>query len=297
MHDAHVEMLMRPGNRRLAVHRLAEGGAGRSVVFCHAAPGAGNFDPNPEQTAARAVTLLATDRPGYGQSDPLATTEWPSIVGAADDLAALIDQRGERPVGVAGWSAGGRVALALAARRPELVDRVVVLATPAPQEEVPWVPEEQQAGLEALRGLPPEEAQAALQAQLAPAMPKDAADPSALRMLAVSDADEAALALPGARERLGLMLSAAAAQGAAGVAADIISYGLRPWGFEPDAVRAKTLLLYGSADPVAGPRHGRWWQKRLPQARLEVVPGAGHLLVLTMWERALAHLAPGTKRR
>jgi pimeloyl-ACP methyl ester carboxylesterase len=93
------------------------------------------------------------------------------------------------------------------------------------------------------------------------------------------------------------MLSAAAAQGAAGVAADIISYGLRPWGFKPDAVRAKTLLLYGSADPVAGPRHGRWWQKRLPQARLEVVPGAGHLLVLTMWERALAHLAPGTKRR
>ena len=60
--------------------------------------------------------------------------------------------------------------------------------------------------------------------------------------------------------------------------------------------RAKTLLLYGSRDPLAGPRHGRWWNERLPDARLEVAPGAGHLLVIPMWARVLSHLAPQRRR-
>ncbi|MDQ2996260.1 MAG: alpha/beta hydrolase, partial [Chloroflexota bacterium] len=109
-------------------------------------------------------------------------------------------------------------------------------------------------------------------------------------------ADDAALALPGARDRLADMLEAAFVQGSIGLASDIVGYCLQPWGFAPEAVQAKTLLLYGSKDPVAGSRHGAWWQKHLPNARLEVVPGAGHLLVLSMWARALSHLAPGSKR-
>jgi pimeloyl-ACP methyl ester carboxylesterase len=67
---------------------------------------------------------------------------------------------------------------------------------------------------------------------------------------------------------------------------------LQPWGFEPEAVRAETLLLYGTGDPVANPRHGRWWQSRLPSAQLEVVVGAGHLLIVPTWARVLSHLAP-----
>jgi pimeloyl-ACP methyl ester carboxylesterase len=235
--------------------------------------------------------LLAADRPGYGRSDPTSDTKWADVGSAADDLAAALDRLASGPVGVAGWSAGGRVALALAARRPDLVDRVVVLATPAPNDQVPWIPPEQQAGLEALRGLAPGAALATLSQQLAPLVPQNAAD--ALGMLAASPADEAALAAPNARARLIHMLENAFAQGATGMAGDILGYCLQPWGFEPEAVQAKTLLLYGSRDPVAGPRHGSWWQKRLPNARLEVVPDAGHLLILAMWGRALSHLAPG----
>ncbi len=59
-----------------------------------------------------------------------------------------------------------------------------------------------------------------------------------------------------------------------------------------DAVAAKTLLLFGSADPAAGSRHGRAWQKRLPNARLEMVPGGGRDLLVPMWGRVLSHLAP-----
>ena len=92
--------------------------------------------------------------------------------------------------------------------------------------------------------------------------------------------------------RLGEMLQAAFVQGPGGLAADIAGYCLRPWGFEPRSVEAETLLLYGSRDALAGPRHGRWWKSKLPDADLEVVPGAGHLLVVPMWARALSHLVP-----
>lgn len=279
--------------RHVAVHRLAEGNGRRTIVLCHAAPGAGNFDPDPAATTKRQVTLIASDRPGYGASEPVTADEWASVATAADDLAEVLQQLQVGPVGVAGWSAGGRVALALAARRPDLVERVVILATPAPDEEVSWIPAELKQGLEALRDLPPAEVHRSLEAQLAQQIPPDAPRETLLASLGQSPADEEALTLPGAADRLADMLQAAFAQGTTGLAADIAGYCLRPWGFQPAEVQAKTLCLYGSRDPVAGSRHGTWWQKNLPQARLEMVPGAGHLLILSMWSRVLSFLAPG----
>jgi pimeloyl-ACP methyl ester carboxylesterase len=291
-----VEMVLRDGGRRVAVHRLAHGDTDRTLVLCHIAPGSATFDPQPEQTRARRVTLLAVDRPGYGQSDPMPDAEWASVSSAADDVAAMLDRTVHRPVGVAGWSAGGRVALALAARRPDLVDRVVVLATPAPNDQVPWIPPEQQTVLESLRGRTPDAVRAVLSEQLGQLIPDKASAADSLSLLGASDADSTVLATPGARARLIEMLQAAFAQGIVGLASDMAGYCLQPWGFEPEAVQAKTLLLYGSRDPIAGPQHGRWWQKHLPNTRLEVVPDAGHLLIVTMWQRVLTHLAPNTKR-
>jgi pimeloyl-ACP methyl ester carboxylesterase len=268
----------------------------RLVVFCHSAPGAGIFDPDPAQTRARNVTLLSVDRPGYGRSDPISAGRWATVASAADDIAAVLDRLHGEPVGVVGWSAGGRVALALAARRPDLVDRVVVVATPAPDDEVPWIDPEQRAELERLRTLPPEDAHGELCSRLGSLVPTDPFSGEALWLLAAVTSDEDALRGAGVRDRLGEMLRAAFAQGAGGLAADIAGYCLQPWGFEPEAVQARTLLLYGSRDPLAGPRHGRWWQERLPDARLEVAPGAGHLLLIPMWPRALSHLAPARER-
>ena len=91
---------------------------------------------------------------------------------------------------------------------------------------------------------------------------------------------------------LGEVARAAFAHGTLGLAADIAGWSLQPWGFEPEEVAAKTLLLYGAEDPVASPRHGRWWQQRLHDARLEVWPREGHLLVVPAWSRVLSHVAP-----
>jgi pimeloyl-ACP methyl ester carboxylesterase len=288
--------------RRVAVHRTTTQQAWltaddeRIVVLCHSAPGAGSFDPDPVHTRARDVRLVSVDRPGYGGSDPVAGGQWATVGSAADDLAAVLDGLGAESVGVVGWSAGGRVALALAARRPDLVDRVAVVGTPAPDEDVPWVAPEERDELERLRHLAPDAVHAQLTDRFGALVPADPLSPDALWLLAAGPSDEAALGVAGARARLGEMLRAAFAQGAGGLAADIAGYCLQPWGFEPETVQAKTLLLYGSRDPIAGPEHGRWWQTRLPDARLEVAPGAGHLLVIPMWPRVLAHVAPGRVR-
>lgn len=297
MTNPEVKLVTVSGSRRVAVHYLSEGGSGRTLVFCHAAPGAATLDPDPQQTQARGVRLLAADRPGYGLSDPVRTGAWASVSASADDLATVLTQMGIAGAGVVGWSAGGRVALALAARHPELVDRVAVVATPAPHEEVPWIPAEQMAGLDALRGLPPDEVHAALNQQLSQMIADNGGADAALKLLGSSPADEAALALPGVRERLDVMLKASLAQGAIGIAGDIAGYCLQPWGFELQAVQAKTLLLYGAKDPVAGARHGSWWQQHLPNARLEMSPDVGHLLIFPRWPRILSFLAPHAQRQ
>ncbi|MGH3079564.1 MAG: alpha/beta fold hydrolase [Gaiellaceae bacterium] len=282
--------------RRVAVHRTTTNATGRTVVLCHSAPGAGGFDPDPTATRASGVRLISVDRPGYGGSSPLAAGEWATVATTADDLAGVLDCLPVERVGVVGWSAGGRVALALAARRPDLVDRVVVLATPAPDEEVPWIGGKERDELERLRCLVPEEAHARLAERLGSVIPEDPHSPDALWLLGAGRADEASLRADGVRARLGEMLRAAFVQGARGLAADIAGYCLQPWGFEPEDVQAKTLLIYGSRDPFAGPQHGRWWYSRLPNASLEVVPGAGHLLVVPMWARALSHVSPDRVR-
>jgi len=288
--SAHTEWHTLKTGRRVAVHRFWRGR--RIVVFCHPAPGAGNFDPDPSQTGSCDVSLVAIDRPGYDGSDPIEPGGWSTPAQAADDIAEVLDAMGvKQPVGVAGWSAGGRVALALAARRPDLVDRVVAIGTPAPDEEVPWVPPEYRAALESLRGLAPAETHARLAKMLAPQRPADPYSLEALQALGGGKADDDALALPGARKRLGDMLKSAWSQGTAGVAADIAGYTLQPWGFKPSDVRADTLLIYGSADARVGPAHGSWWLKHLPRARLELVQEVGHLLVMPLWRLALAHLA------
>src|SRR5262249_53681125 len=72
----------------------------RLVVFCHCAPGAGMFDPDPVQTHASNVTLLAVDRPGYGRSDRVGPNEWATVDSAADDIASVLDSVGAGRVGV-----------------------------------------------------------------------------------------------------------------------------------------------------------------------------------------------------
>ncbi len=287
-------LLTRPGGRRVAVRDLTPDAPADApvVLFCHIAPGSGGFDPDPEVTAARGVRLISIDRPGYGSSDPTGD-EFASVGLVADDAVAVLEDvlAPGATAGLVGWSAGARVALAVAARRPDLVSRVAVVGTPAPDDEVSWIPEENKAGIEALRGASAADAHAALTAAMGPMVQSLTGD-DRLAALGVGEADAAVLARPGVVDRLRAMLDETFAQGATGMVEDVAGYTLQPWGFEPSDVAADVLLGYGADDPLGEP-HGRWWQQALPKAHLEVVPDVGHLVVVPFWDHALEHVTAG----
>jgi pimeloyl-ACP methyl ester carboxylesterase len=286
--------LTRPGGRRVAVRDLTPDARADApvVLFCHIAPGSGEFDPDPEVTAAHGVRLITLDRPGYGGSDP-AGDEFASVGLVTGDAVAVLEDVLDpgATAGVIGWSAGGRVALSVAACRPDLVSRVTVIGTPAPDDQVSWIPEENKAAIEALRGASAADAHAAFTAAMGPMVESLAGD-DRFAVLGVSDADAAVVARPGVADRLRRMVDETFAQGATGMVEDVAGYTLQPWGFEPSDVAADVLLGYG-ADDLLGEPHGRWWQQALPKARLEMVPDVGHMVVVPFWGRALEHVTPG----
>jgi pimeloyl-ACP methyl ester carboxylesterase len=260
---------------------------GDVVVFLHSAPGSRRFDPDPRVTAAAGVRLVTIDRAGYGASTPYPERHVPSVAGHADDTAEALHQLGLRDVAVAGWSAGGRVALALAARHPDLVRAVAIVGTPAPQDAVPWVPEEHLGMTEALRP-DPASATAAITSAFASA---GAPGEGALAMVSGGAADEAVTEDAERRARLLAMLDEAFRPGPVGVATDIVADQIVPWGFDVTAIGAPVTLFYGADDVAISPAHGRWYADRLAAAELVVVPDAGHLVVMRAWAAILGALA------
>jgi pimeloyl-ACP methyl ester carboxylesterase len=284
--------------RQLGVSWSGPESAEHVVVLAHPAPGSADLDPDPEVTARHGVRLLSVDRPGYGASalltdlDPAGAGAGANPEQAAADIAELLATAGIASVTAAGWSAGGRVALALAANYPGLVERVAVIGTPAPDDQVPWVGDENRAALGRLGELPLDSAVRSLAATLGGAFGASPAPEALLGMLGATDADAPVFETPGARDRLLRMLERAAAQGNLGQAADIIGYTVQEWGFAVEGVDAPALLLYGAEDHVVTRAHGDWYAARLPDSRLEIVPERGHLLAISEWDRVLSFLLP-----
>ncbi|WP_375405041.1 alpha/beta fold hydrolase [uncultured Amnibacterium sp.] len=285
--------------RRLGVTAFGDPVAQRIVVFCHPAPGAGGFDPDPAVTSSWGVHVVSPDRPGYGSSTPLPEARRPTNGRWADDLAEYIEfvvelarETGVAPVhqvGVVGWAAGGRVALALAARHPGLVDRVAIVATPAPDAAVRWIQPELAQLTADLRELPVPVAKQRLRATL-----QAQKDVAGVDLLAHGEADLALLERPGLRGRLQRMQQHAYDQGTVGLADDLLASADEDWGFDLEAVHAPVLLVYGARDTVVPSAHGRWYraQLRRASATLTVVPRAGHLVIAPAWERILQHVDP-----
>jgi pimeloyl-ACP methyl ester carboxylesterase len=116
-----AEYLDFPGGRV----QLLRGGAGRPVLFLHAAGGAGAWHEF-HDLLARRFRLLAPDHPGFGGSDEL-----PDVEGM-DDLVYhyldVMERLGlERPA-VVGASFGGWIAAELAVMAPDKIGPLVLLS-------------------------------------------------------------------------------------------------------------------------------------------------------------------------
>jgi pimeloyl-ACP methyl ester carboxylesterase len=171
-------------------------------------------------------------------------------------------------------------ALEAAAALGSRVRSLSLVCTPAPDEEIPWVPDDFRALTGQVRS-DPEQALAAI----TEACGFYAEDPEAAVESDPGPADAKVRAQPEIADALRTMMREGARQGAVGMAADIVA-GSRSEPLPLPEVRAPVRLWYGDADWI-GPEHGRWYADRFADAQLTIVPGAGHLLPLTNWRAIL----------
>jgi esterase len=105
-----------------ALHTTSYGTGGSRVVFLHGLFGQGRNWTTPARAIADRHRVTLVDMPNHGRS---AWTERADYLDMADSIAELLVGYGE-PVDLIGHSMGGKTAMVLALRHPELVARLLV---------------------------------------------------------------------------------------------------------------------------------------------------------------------------
>ena len=232
------------------------------------------------------LRLITVDRPGYGRSD---ARPGAMLLDWADDYVEFADQMGLPPTPVVGWSSGGRFALALGFRAPDLVPVIGIAAGRGPIDEVPG----------ALDRLSPEdrvifELLAHDRAAGLAAIGRDGAwlEGDGWETMfdgSWGDADDRVLAAPPALAMMKRSSREAARQGVAGFQADVAG-ALTPWGFAVSDVHQQVHLWWGESDINTDQFGLDYLAASIPHATLVTYPGEGHLLPISRWGDLLAAL-------
>ncbi len=109
-----------------SLHTTEIGDEGHRVVFLHGLFGQGRNFTQIARDLTPDLRSVLIDLPNHGQSPWLDTTDYEVV---ADTVASVVrDHYADAgPVHLVGHSMGGKVAMVLALRHPELVDRLVVV--------------------------------------------------------------------------------------------------------------------------------------------------------------------------
>ena len=244
-----------------------EGGTGPAVLLLHGLNGfKEGWGPLPEALAAGGLRTVAVDLPGFGASPRLTRgrTGPESLARALEPLVSSL-----APVGVVGHSLGTQIAMILAARRPEAVGRIALIA--------PWV-------LARPMRLPPRRVSDLVQIPLAgPALARLAISRIRRSPERRRDAYLTAVADPGsftgdpamatllrdASDRLSTAdLRAMADWASRGLGTDVRPLAAR--------LPQPTLVVVGALDRITKPAGAEWLAGALPAGRLLRLPDVGH---------------------
>lgn len=108
--------------RGTGLHTTSLGDRGPLVAFCHGLFGQGKNWTTIAKAVAEDHRVLLVDMPHHGRSAWHDTFDY---VDVADEVAGLF--RADDPVALVGHSMGGKAAMVLALRHPELVERLCVV--------------------------------------------------------------------------------------------------------------------------------------------------------------------------
>ena len=213
------------------------------------------WDPLERALTKRGIQTIAYDASGTGDSPPRLIPQ--RMHGLARQAAHVLDALGHPDADVLGVSYGGAVAQELTLTNPHRVRRLVLASTTC-----------------GLGGVPGNPLALALLAT-----PLRYYSPAFLRLTAN------VLYGPGARNDEGLLRNQISARrarppsmwGYLGQLAAGIGWTSLPW---LHRIRQPTLVLSGAEDPIVPPINARLLARRIPNAELEIVPDAGHLLLM-----------------
>lgn len=268
------DLVRLPDGRRA---QLWCGGAatGPLVVAFHGCPDTRHVAMTGEAAAAEAgVRLLCVNRPGYGRSDPHESTHG----SVADDAITVARSLTAGPVAVLGMSVGGAYAVSAAARHPDVVAALGLVAVQRPAPEAGSVAEK----VERFRpGF------ADHVAEVDPVDPDDAA--LARRHREQLPAQDAALlaTLPDSAVAASVREALASPDGYLRDAALLLS----PWEHDATDVRCPTTSWFGELDDRSPASGAAALTSAFPPGSVVIRPGTTHLATLLgHWPDVLATL-------
>lgn len=198
--------------------------------------------------------VISFDAPGMGRSTPYRSPR--RMPGFARTIEQLMTALGHESVDVVGVSLGGAVAQQLAHQAPGRVRRLVLAATAPGLGGVPGDPR--------------------VLAHLA--TPRRYYDPLYVERIAGliygGEARRNPQLLPDSLRRF---VDGPSLLGYFGQLYAITGWTSLPW---LRRIRQRTLVLAGDDDPIVPLINGRIMASLMPQARLQIVPGGGHLFLL-----------------
>jgi pimeloyl-ACP methyl ester carboxylesterase len=255
---------------------------GRPVFLLHGTPGSRAFRPPRALSQELGLRVVTYDRPGYGNSDPRPGR---TVLDTGRDVAAVLDHLGLDRVALVGWSGGGAFACGAArALGPARIERLVLVGSPGPLDEVPggWdaLGEYRWPTAEMARQDPSRSARA-----IARHMEPYLENP-VLFLGSGRGPDGEVTHDPAFRPMLEAQVTAALAQGTAGLAADLVALWL-DWGFRLGEIDVPTRVFQGALDRD-NHADAETYATRIPDARLVVWPDEGHFGLLRRWPEVLA---------
>lgn len=254
--EVETEMVVTEDGRQLGVCQWGDLD-GAPVFMLHGSPGSRLLRQPVDDYVENRLRVVTYDRPGYGVS-----TRMPGhlVADAASDVRRIADHLGLDRFGVAGVSAGGPRAVAVAALLPDRVTRCATIVSVGPFTAV---------DLDFYAGMD-EDAQLEWQAARDGGAAMDRSCAEALEWVRTG--------LPGLDlgEDVDTMLrqafTEAFRQGVDGFRDDREALA-RDWGFSVSDVKVPTRIMIGVDDVTVPRTHGEWLASHVHDALLIPVPG------------------------